>query len=163
MPNQAKCNCPKDCEKIFGAVFYRFPSNRWPIRPPFANQIRHYRLVRNHISNNGPTPYPSSETLHRLGPYLNPVDPAFDAIRHEVGSSIIAPGFSATFAGNFSALDGVMGVSGVHFSGNAFAVIKGTIINYSDSPAVVEGNATLTFDRINSPRLPSLCSHCCPF
>lgn len=79
----------------------------------------------------------------------------FDAIRHEIGSSIIAPGFSATFSGNFSALDGVMAVSGVHFSGNANAVIKGTIINYSDSPAVVEGNATLNFDRSDTIKTPA--------
>jgi Tfp pilus assembly protein PilX len=84
-----------------------------------------------------------------------PPDPQFDVMRHETGASIIAPGFGATFAGNFSALDGVMAVDGVHFAGNANAVIKGTIINYSDTPAVVEGNATLTFDRLETTKIPA--------
>lgn len=84
-----------------------------------------------------------------------PSDPQFDAIRNEIGASIIGPGFAATFGGNFSTLDGVMAVSGVHFYGNANALIKGTIINYSDSAAVVEGNATLNFDRANSTKVPA--------
>ena len=84
-----------------------------------------------------------------------PPDPEFDVMRHETGASIIAPGFRATFAGNFSALDGVMAVNGVHFSGNANAVIKGTILSYSDTPAVVEGNASLTFDRLATTKIPA--------
>jgi len=84
-----------------------------------------------------------------------PPDSQFDVMRHETGASIIAPGFSAFFGGNFSALDGVMAVSGVHFAGNANAVIKGTILNYSETPAVVEGNATLTFDRLHTTKIPA--------
>ncbi len=87
------------------------------------------------------------------GPY--PPDPIFDPIRHETGSSIIAPGFSASFEGNFSTLEGVMAVSGIHFSANCTALIKGTIVNYSDSPAVVEGNVTMNFDRINASKIPA--------
>jgi len=87
------------------------------------------------------------------GPY--PAGAEYDAIRHEVGSSILAPGFSAHFAGNYSTISGVMAVSGVHFEGNANALIQGTIINYSDTPAVVEGNATLNFDRVNSTKVPA--------
>ncbi len=84
-----------------------------------------------------------------------PGDAEFDAIRGEVGSSIIAPGFGASFSGNFSTLSGVMAVSGVHFSGNCSALVEGTIINYSDTPAVIEGNATMTFDRIDSTKVPA--------
>ena len=84
-----------------------------------------------------------------------PPDSQFDVMRHETGASIIAPGFGATFAGNFSALDGVMAVSGVHFTGNASAVVKGTILNYSDTPAIVEGNATLNFDRLHTTKIPA--------
>lgn len=93
------------------------------------------------IGNFGTAPYPA--------------DPAFDAIRHEIGSSIIAPGFSAFFSGNYSTIEGVVAVSGVHFAGNANAIIKGTVINYSNVPAVVEGNATMTFDRSASPSIPA--------
>ena len=87
------------------------------------------------------------------GPY--PAGAEFDAIRQEAGTSIIAPGFSAAFSGNYSTIEGVMAVSGVHFSGNASAVIKGTIINCSDSPAVVEGNTSMTFDRAGGVEIPA--------
>lgn len=83
-----------------------------------------------------------------------PQDPQFDVMRHETGASVIAPGFGATFAGNFSALDGVMAVSGVLFSGNANALVKGTILSYSDQNVVVEGNASLTFDRLHTTKVP---------
>ena len=87
------------------------------------------------------------------GPY--PAGNEYDAIRDETGSSILAPGFAASFEGNFSAIDGVMAVSGASFSGNVSAVVKGTIINYSDTPVLVEGNATMVFDRVDSTKVPA--------
>ena len=87
------------------------------------------------------------------GPY--PAGAEFDAIRAEEGSSIVAPGFAMSFQGNFSTLEGVVAVSGVHFSGNVAAQIKGTIINYSDQPMVVEGNASMNFDREASTKVPA--------
>jgi hypothetical protein len=82
-----------------------------------------------------------------------PAGVQFDEIRQEEGSSI--PAFSVTFAGNFSALSGVMAVSGVHFTGNVNAIVEGTIINYSENPTVIEGNATLNFDRSNNIKVPA--------
>ena len=87
------------------------------------------------------------------GPY--PAGAEFDAIRGEVGSSIVAPGFAMSFQGNFSTLEGVVAVSGIHFSGNVAAQVKGTIINYSDQPMVVEGNASMNFDREASTKVPA--------
>jgi Tfp pilus assembly protein PilX len=87
------------------------------------------------------------------GPY--PPGAEFDAIRQEEGSSIVAPGFAASFQGNFSTLEGVVALSGVTFSGNVNAMIKGTIINYSDIPMTVEGNATMNFDRADSTKVPA--------
>jgi len=84
-----------------------------------------------------------------------PAGVQFDAIRQEEGSSILAPAFSVDFAGNFSALSGVMAVSGAHFSGNVSAMIEGTILNYSDNPTVIEGNATLNFDRSADITVPA--------
>jgi len=84
-----------------------------------------------------------------------PDDSQFDVMRHEVGSSILAPGFAVSFEGNFASLAGVMAVSGAHFSGNVNALVEGTIINYSQSPTVIERNATLRFDRSNSPDFPA--------
>ena len=48
-----------------------------------------------------------------------------------------------------------MAVSGVYSSGNMNAQIKGTIINYSSSSTVVEGNATMNFDREGSVKIPA--------
>ena len=84
-----------------------------------------------------------------------PPGPEFDAIRSETGSSILAPGFAASFGGNFSALGGVLAVSGAYFSGNVNATVKGTIINYSEDPTTIEGNATLNFDRSDDIKVPA--------
>ena len=87
------------------------------------------------------------------GPY--PDGAEFDAIRDQVGSSMIAPGFAVSFQGNFSTLEGVVAVSGVRFSGNVNAMIKGTIINYSDIPMQIDGNAVMNFDRAGSTKIPA--------
>lgn len=103
-------------------------------------------------------PDPGSNSIDILGNFASQPYPdgmEFDAIRQEEGSSIIAPGFFTTFAGNFSTLEGVVAVSGAHFAGNMNAQIKGTIINYSNSSTVVEGNASMNFDRVDSVKIPA--------
>jgi hypothetical protein len=100
----------------------------------------------------------ANNSISFLGNFATNPIPAgvqFDAIRQEEGSSILAPAFSVAFAGNFSALSGVLAVSGAHFSGNVNAVIEGTIVNYSDNPTVIEGNARLNFDRSNNITVPA--------
>jgi hypothetical protein len=101
---------------------------------------------------------PAPDRIDFLGNFSSGSYPAgveFDAIRQEEGSSIVAPGFAASFQGNFSTLEGVVALSGVLFTGNVDAQIKGTIINYSDQPMVVEGNATMNFDRSASTKIPA--------
>ena len=101
---------------------------------------------------------PTSRSIDFLGNFSSgpyPSGSEFDAIRQEEGSSIIAPGFYTTFGGNFSTLEGVVAVSGVRFSGNMNAQIKGTIINYSNSSTVVEGNVIMNFDREGSTKIPA--------
>jgi hypothetical protein len=110
------------------------------------------------IVGDGDADNPGTNNISFLGNFAtNPVPSGaeFDAIRSETGSSILAPGFAASFQGNFSALGGIMAVSGAEFSGNANALIEGTIINYSDNPIVIEGNATLNFDRSDDIRVPA--------
>jgi hypothetical protein len=104
------------------------------------------------------TTYPVTDRIDILGNFSSGTYPAgaeFDAIRDEVGSSIVAPGFAMSFQGNFSTLEGVVAVSGVHFSGNVAAQIKGTIINYSNDPMIIEGNAVMNFDREGSTKVPA--------
>jgi len=103
-------------------------------------------------------PDPASRRIDILGnfasgPYPNGAE--FDALRAEEGTSILAPGFFVTFAGNFSTLEGVVAVSGIHFAGNVNAQIKGSIVNYSNSPTVIEGNAVMNFDRAGSTKIPA--------
>jgi len=128
------------------------------IEPP--NQVIFGRNVnlKGIIIADGDVNNPGGNCLNFMGNFAAapfPPDPQFDVMRHETGASIIAPGFGASFGGNFSALDGVMAVSGVHFAGNSNAVVKGTILNYSETPAVVEGNATLIFDRLHTTKIPA--------
>ncbi|UCC97189.1 MAG: hypothetical protein JSW66_15245 [Phycisphaerales bacterium] len=87
------------------------------------------------------------------GPYPDRAD--FDAIRGRKGSSILAPGFATSFGGHFSTLEGVVAVSGVRFSGNVNAVIRSTIINYCESPLIIEGNAVMNIDRHTRIKVPA--------
>jgi len=101
---------------------------------------------------------PVTDRIDILGNFASGTYPSgaeFDAIRQEVGSSIVAPGFAMSFQGNFSTLEGVVAVSGVTFSGNVAAEIKGTIINYSETPMIIAGNATMNFDREASTKVPA--------
>ncbi len=114
--------------------------------------------VQGLIVGDGDADNPGTNKISFLGnfetnPY--PPGPEFDAIRPETGSSILAPGFGVSFEGNFSALSGVMAVSGAYFTGNVNAVVKGTIINYSENPTTIEGNATLNFDRSDDIKIPA--------
>ena len=110
------------------------------------------------IVGDGDPGNPGTNRLDFLGNFASAPYPEgieFDALRAEEGTSILAPGFSASFQGNFSTLQGVVAVSGVTFSGNVNAQIKGTLINYADTPMVIEGNATMNFDRMAATKIPA--------
>jgi len=103
-------------------------------------------------------PDPGTRRIDILGNFASQPYPSgieFDDLRSEIGSSLVAPGFYVTFGGNFSTLEGVVAVSGVHFAGNVNAQVKGSIINYSNSPTIIEGNATMNFDREGSTKIPA--------
>ncbi len=87
------------------------------------------------------------------GPY--PDGAEFDALRKEEGSCILAPGFKVAFNKNFSAINGVIAANGLYFGNNATATIKGTLINYSDDPLVIDKNLNVTFDRSAMVKIPA--------
>ena len=121
----------------------------------FASNVALQGII---VAEGDVTANPVTDRIDVLGNFASGPYPAgveFDAIRNEVGSSIVAPGFAMSFQGNFSTLEGVVAVSGIHFSGNVAAQIKGTIINYSDQPMIIEGNATMNFDREASTKVPA--------
>jgi hypothetical protein len=110
------------------------------------------------IVGDGDLTSPGTDRIDIFGNFASSTYPEsveFDPIRAEEGSSIVAPGFAMSFQGNFSTLEGVVAVSGIAFTGNVNAQIKGTIINYSEDPMVIGGNAVMNFDRINSTKVPA--------
>ncbi len=110
------------------------------------------------IIANGDVNNPGTNNITFFGNFeTNPIPAGaeFDAIRSETGSSLLAPGFGVSFQGNFSSIGGIVAVSGIHFSGNVNATIEGSIINYSESPIVIEGNPTLNFDRSGTVSTPA--------
>ena len=128
------------------------------IEPPNTVTFNGNVDVKGLIVGDGDVDNPGTNNISFLGNFeTNPYPPGaeFDAIRSETGSSILAPGFAVSFEGNFSALGGVMAVSGASFSGNVNATIEGTIINYSENPTTIEGNATLNFDRSDDIKIPA--------
>ncbi|MFQ6036491.1 MAG: pilus assembly PilX N-terminal domain-containing protein, partial [Sedimentisphaerales bacterium] len=105
-------------------------------------------------------PSPQNELIFRGNVHTYPVSqlpeqPQFEQLRQETGSLILAPGFSASFGGNFSTLEGIIAANGVELFGNANGTIKGTVINYSDTPMVLRGNVNLQFDRSDSVEVPA--------
>ncbi|MFC1763527.1 hypothetical protein ACFL6U_15795, partial [Planctomycetota bacterium] len=101
---------------------------------------------------------PSTDQINVAGnfaTYPYPAGPEYDGIRSEIGTSLLAPGFSASFTGNYSSIEGVIASSGLHFSGNANAVLKGSVINYADTTTRIEGNVAMNFDRIASTKIPA--------
>jgi hypothetical protein len=106
----------------------------------------------NQINFGDPTT-PSVPSNFSSGPY--PPGAEFDALRNEVGSCVLAPGFAVSFWKNFSAINGVIAASGLHFDKNASARVEGTLINYSQQPTDVNGNINMTFDRSAMVEIPA--------
>jgi hypothetical protein len=70
------------------------------------------------------------------------------------GSFILAPGFGLEFVGNFGTVGGGMAADEFKFTGNAGGLVRGMIINYSDSAFTLTGNSRIRFDRSSSPDIP---------
>ncbi len=96
---------------------------------------------------------PSTPSNFASGPLPNGAE--FDALRSELGSCILAPGFSVSFWKNFAAINGVVAASGLYFDANASATVNGTLISYSDEPVIVDGNISMNFDRASMVEIPA--------
>lgn len=79
----------------------------------------------------------------------------FGTLTEETGTFIVAPGFSVSFGGNSSMINGVIAASGVQFYGNAGGTINGSIINYSDDRMELAGNTDLVFNRSGRDKIPA--------
>jgi len=79
----------------------------------------------------------------------------FGTLRDETGTFLMAPGFAASFGGNFTTLNGAIAANGISFSGNAGGTIDGSVLNYSDTPMELSGNADLFFNRSGTDEMPA--------
>jgi hypothetical protein len=79
----------------------------------------------------------------------------FGELRNETGTFLMAPGFSASFGGSFETLNGAIAANGIEFFGNAGGTIAGSVINYSDTPMTLSGNADLFFNRSGITEVPA--------
>jgi len=84
-----------------------------------------------------------------------PSDPAFDGLRDQTGTFLLAPGFVASFSGNFSTIDGAIAANGLSFTGNARGTITSSVINYNETPMIITGNSRLSIDQSNTTTAPS--------
>jgi hypothetical protein len=84
-----------------------------------------------------------------------PIEPQFEQLRDERGTFLMAPGFSASFGGDFETLNGAIAANGIEFWGNAGGTINGSVINYSSTPMTVSGNTDLFFNRSGTDQMPA--------
>jgi len=86
---------------------------------------------------------------------VSELDSTFGDIRQETGTFLLAPGFSASFGGSFETLNGVIAASGIEFFGNAGGTIKGSVINYSETPMSLDGSVDLVFNNSDLTEHPA--------
>ncbi len=79
----------------------------------------------------------------------------FGELRDETGTFLMAPGFSASFIGDFETLNGAIAANGITFGGNAGGTIAGSVLNYSDTPMELSGNSDLFFNRSGTDQMPA--------
>jgi len=81
-----------------------------------------------------------------------PYEPQFEHpdadrwLQDEAGTFLMAPGFAASFGGDFETLNGAIAANGIEFFGNAGGTIDGSVINYSPNAMTLSGNNDLYFN-----------------
>ena len=85
-----------------------------------------------------------------------PQQEKFAGLHSQTGTFLMAPGFKASFGGNFGTLSGAIAANGLRFYGNAGGTINGSIINYnSEIPLELTGNSDLRFNRSGLTEIPA--------
>jgi len=84
-----------------------------------------------------------------------PDEPRFDGLRNETGTFLLAPGYAANFAGNFTTINGTVVASQFGFAGTASGIIRGNLMNLSDTALTLEGDAHLTIDKSEATGHPA--------
>jgi len=84
-----------------------------------------------------------------------PQEPKFAGLHGQTGTFMLAPGFKASFGGNFGTLAGAIAANGLRFYGNAGGIINGSILNYSPNALEMTGNSDLRFNRSGLTEVPA--------
>ena len=83
-----------------------------------------------------------------------PDQPEFTGLKALPGSFLLAPGFGVHFSGNFGTLGGTIAADAFTWVGNATGMVRGTVINYSDSTFSMTGNSNITIDKSQGSNNP---------
>jgi Tfp pilus assembly protein PilX len=113
------------------------------------------------VTNGNPTDDSGTNQLIFRGHVANrsvdllPEEPQFAGLQSQMGTFIIAPGFSVSFGGTMDTLGGAIAANGVDFFGDAGGNIRGSVINYADKAMMVWGNSDLYFNRSGLTKVPA--------
>lgn len=77
------------------------------------------------------------------------------ALRNLNGAFLLAPGFGASFSGNFGTIGGSIITSKLDFNGNAGGTIQGTVINLNNTPFTMSGNSDIIIKSNGTGQYPS--------
>jgi hypothetical protein len=105
-------------------------------------------LSANVVSFNGTATFQSVSTLPATSDF-----PA--SLRGLTGSTLLVPGFTASFGGNFGTIGGTIIASKIGFSGTAGGTIKGSVINLRDSALTMSGTSDIVIESQGTSNHPA--------
>ncbi len=71
----------------------------------------------------------------------------FIPVKQYTGTFILAPGFAASFSGNFGTIAGMIAADQLTFTGTAEGIVQGTVLGLADVPTTLSGNVEIRVDR----------------
>jgi hypothetical protein len=77
------------------------------------------------------------------------------SLHDETGTFLMAPGFAASFGGDFDTLNGAIAANGIDFFGDAGGTVDGSVINYSPNAMTLTGNNDLYFYSSGTSEVPA--------
>ena len=77
------------------------------------------------------------------------------SMRSLTGSTLLVPGFSANFGGNFNTIGGTIIASQMSFSGTAGGIIKGSVINLKDTAVTLAGTSDIIIESQGTANYPA--------
>ena len=94
-------------------------------------------------------------TVEAAGVEALPDTEEFALVKQHTGTFVLAPGFGATFAGNFSTVSGTIAADQLTFSGTSEGVIRGSVIGLSGLPTQMAGKVEIYVDRVKADPNPA--------